>query len=643
MALITLSVINFPTYKKYGAIPPAVLINYPAPGQTVYFDRAIYNQQEDTEIVLDWVTIYDITSQSAKVKLNTSLDNYTPGPISKTIEISTADEFWNVDPADWNYTPLGYFTINVTIEDTILLTVAPTSAAFQFEIGGIAPVNKNITVTAENNWTVTKTAGWVNLPTTSGSNTGTFQIGVTTTGLATGIYNDIITVNDGVTTKTIAVSLTVTDAITGTDFLYITPTLLNFGYSSGGEIPPQKTIELNTSAAWTATADQAWVNVPTASGVAGAAVVPIALQNISALAVGEHFATVVFTIGNINKTVTIQLTVYEFITELLTEGYLYFCDDDNFIKVSSSRLDTFMQLELSTFYNSKNYNIPFSIPYFNGTTQKRIGSTPKKLIGNQSVVGFAEAALFNPYPTISLDIVIQELELFTKNLVQTQTINNVRFVKGKKPIINWISDSPTKIYRTKTAIVYFSIISKGVAASTIEITGAFTKTFNFAPITSDLLTIAVPLADVGALNVGDQITIEVLGNSLEVVIKEEGIENSVIYWENKWGVWDTIECTGDISIEDSFTRSTLTTRKTELTTETKIIDVTKPISYKINTGELHTDAEVETISKLLESKNIYAKVNNTLVKVNPTSNKITPFITDRELRAFDLTFNNVIE
>mgnify|MGYP001065929868 CR=1 FL=1 len=640
--LITPNPINFGNYKKYDPPKPAVLINFPNQGVSLYYNK-INPVLSGNEIVLDWVTLYDFTSTSVKVKLNDNINNISPGNLSKDVEISTVTEDWTVPPEVWQYYVLGTFTINVTLEDTILLNVSPTSAPFEFELGGVVPVNKTFTVTAENDWTVTKTTGWVVLPTVAGSNSGSFQIGVNTTGLAAGIYNDIVTADDGVNTVTIAVSLTVSDANTGVNFLYVTPTLLNFGYSSGGSIPPQKTVEINTSANWTASADQSWINLPTASGGAGAAVIPIALQNISGLAVGEHFATVTFTTGNIHKTVTIQLTVFEFLTELLDEGYLYFCDDDNFIKVSSGRLDTFMQLEIATFYNSKNYLIPFSIPYFNGTTQKRIGSTPKKLIGEQSLVGFADAAIFNPYPTINLDIVVSELELFTHNLVQTQTINNVKFVKGKKPLINWISASPQKIYRTKNAIVYFSIITKGITAYTINVTGAFTKTFNFAGVTSDLLTVVVPLADVGALNIGDAITIEVLGNTLDVIIKEEGIETSVIYWENQWGVWDTLEFTGDVSITDSFTRKTLTTRKTELTTETKLIDVTKPIDYKINSGELHTDDEVETLSKMLDSKNMYLKVKNSIVKVNPTTKKLNPYITDRELRTFDLTFKNVIE
>jgi len=632
--LITPSVINFGTYKKYDPPKPAVLINFPEQSNTLYFGR-LYTVQG--------IVIYDITPTTAKVKLADFGASATPGTFSGNISVEDAIEEVGVDPVDWAYSFLGSFSVEYTLEDTILLVVSQESAAFEFEIGGVTPVNKSIFVTSENDWTVSKTAGWLLLPTTAGSNSGTFQIGVDTTGLAAGTYNDIVTVNDGVNTKTIAVSLTVTDANTGDTFLYITPTLLNFGYSSGGSTPPQKSIELNASTNWTAAADQAWINLTTPSGGSGAAVVPIALQNISGLAPGEHFATVTFTLGTIHKTVTIKLTVYEFITELLNSGELYFCDDENMIKVSSGRLDTFMKLEIAALYNSISYYFPFATPYFNGTTQKRIGATPKKLIGEQSLVGFAEASIFAPYAPVNLNIVISELELFTKNSVQTQSINNVKFVKGKKPLINWISDSSQKIYRTKNAVVYFSILTNGIAASAINITGAFEKTFNFSPVTSDLLTVVVPLADVGTLNVGDAITIEVLGNKLDVIIKNEGEETSIIYWSNSWGVWDTVELTGSILINDNYVRKTSTRRKNELQTETKLIDVTKPIDYKINTGELHTDNEIETISKMLETTNMYLFTKNQLVKVNPTTKKLPTYITNRELRSFDLTFKNVIE
>lgn len=624
MPVITPSIIHW-DYKKNDAFPPAVLVNFPDIGEIPTVNGP------------DWLDFYDITLSALKVKLNAEVNNITPGLYSEICSLVIHDEELNRD-----FT-VGSFTVELNLEDTIVLSVTPSSVAFNFEIGGTNPVNKSIIVTSENDWNVTKTAAWVLLPTTSGSNSGSFQIGIDTTGLSAGVYNDLVTIEDGVNTINIAVSLTVTDPNTGSDFLYVTPTSLNFGYSSGGTIPPQKTIELNASANWTAATNQSWINLTTASGGAGAAIVPIALQNISGLSIGEHFATVTFTVGTIIKTVNIQLTVYEFVTELLTSGALHFCDDDNFIKVSSGRLDTFMQLMISSLYKSKSYSIPFSIPYFQGTTKKRIGSTPKKLIGDQILAEIAEPSIFIPYPTISLDIVISELEMFTKNLVQTQSINNVKFIKGTKPFGNWISDAPTKRFLTKNEVLYFSILTNGIAASAINITGAFTKTFNFQVITNDILTIVLPLEEVGALKVGDKITVEVLENTIEIEIKDEGKDRSVIYWSNKWNVWDTVELTGRVVINDNYSRKSSTRRKTELTTETKLIDVTKPIDYKINTGWIHTNDEVEMISKMLEATNMYLFTNNQLVKANPTTKKLIPYDTDRELRSFDLTFKNVIE
>jgi len=638
--IISPSVINFPSYKKYTALSPGVLVNFsppfqPAPpaGNVLAFG------------VPSYLTVYDITANNCKVRLNSDANSVPPGDYWAKITIFQYQNTPYFSFGEFNYGNVvsGEFTVNITITDTFLLTVSQESASFNWEIGTVNPVNKSIFVTSENTWNVTKTAAWVLLPTTSGSNTGTFQIGVDTTGLTVGIYNDIVTVNDGVDTKTIAVSLTVTEPSTGSIFLYINPLLLDFGYSLGGTQPPQKTIELNASGAWTAASNQPWINLTIAAGGSGASIIPIALQNISGLAIGEHFANVTFTLGNINKTLTVKLTVYEFVTDILTSGELYFCDDENMIKVSSGRLDTFMQLEISSLYKSLSYYFPFSIPYFNGTTQKRIGSAPKKLIGDQSLVGFAQASLFSPYPTINLNIAISELELFTKNLVQTQSINNVKFVKGIKPLDNWISDAPRKIYATKTAVIYFSIITNGIEASQINVAGAIAKTFNFTPITSDLLTAVIPLAEVGALAVGDTISIEVLENTLEVTIKDEGKDSSIIYWANKWGVWDSVELTGRVIINDSYDRKTSTVRKTELQTETKLIDVTKAIDYKINTGWIHTDAEVITISEMLESKNMYLKTQNQLVKVNPTTNKLVLFDTDNDRREYTLTFDNVIE
>lgn len=622
--MITPSVINF-NYKKFDTLPPAVLISFPESEEPLSF------------IIPAWITVYDIGLSSAKVRLNLGVNELNGGYFSESCTLKA----YLSDPD--KYISLGTFTVNLNLEDTILLNVDPVVANFNFNIGGTTPPDKVITVTSENDWTVAKTQGWLNLSAVAGTGTGTFAIGVITTGLAAGTYYDVVTVNDGVAENTIAVSLVVSDENSGTDFLYVNPTLLTFGFTTNGSLPPQKTIELNTSASWTASADQSWVNVTVASGTAGVSLVPIALQTISGLAAGDHFANITFTMGTIIKTVVVKLTVYDFVTDLLEEGKLYFTDDDNMLNVVSGRNDTFMKLDFTTLYKSSNYYLTAEIPFFQGVSSKRIGERPKVIIGKQSFLNYAEASLFVPYPVVSLNIGITELELFTKATVQTQNLNNIKFIKGRKPLDNWISAQAKKVFLTKDAVLYFSVLTNGVAASSIEITGAQTKTYSFTPITADFLTAVVPLADIGFFNEGDAITVSVLGNTIEVVIKADATEQTQVFFENEWGVWDCVEFTGDVTITDEFQRKTVVTRKSELYTETKIIDVTKPLSIAVSTGEVHTDANVDTVSKLLQSRNVYLYTNNQVFQVNPTTSKLPLYNTTRKLRSFDLTFKNVIE
>lgn len=628
--LLTPSSINW-TLKKFDALPTAVLINYNNSGAPAHHSVE----------APDWLTVYDVGSTSLKVKLNANVNNLAAGDHVGVVNLFG---IYYASTAGGIITGV-YATldVNLTLTDTVELSVTPSNAAFSFELGGTAPINQPFAITSENEWTVAKTAAWVVLPTTSGSNSAGFQIGVDVTGLSAGTYTDTVTIDDGTTPITVPVTLTVTDPNTGTDYLYVNPQILNFSMAEGAATPTLKNIEMNVSAPWAATADQALVNLTTASGSAGVQLIPIALQNVSGLAVGDHFANVVITSGDFVKTIVVKLTVFNSATELLTPGDLHFTDDLNYIKLSSGNSKTFMQLEFSVLYKSIPYVLMADIPFSEGTAIKRIGEIPAKIIGKQTFLQPADAALFEPYPTLNLGLSISELEWSTKSNLQTESLSDLKFIKGEKPIDNWISDQPKKVYLTKEATLYFSVLTNGITANKINVTGAQTHTFNFLNTSADFLTAVVPMADIPNLNVGDSIIVELLQNTIEVVIKKTEKQSSTIFWENKWGVWDTLELTGRIQINNSYKRKTAAYRKNELESENKIIDITKPIDYKIATGFVHTNEEVVTISKLLEATNMYLLTNNQINQVIPLSSKLQLINTDRELREFDLTFKNAIE
>ena len=633
---VTPSSLSF-NYKKGELLPPARVVNYSA---NDYGNNFISYEASE-----NWVYASSLTFTSANIHISNNANNLSVGTHSATVEIfSYAEdhhEFDNQQPG-FIKTSLGTVTVSVVITEAIVLTLTPDNLTFNYEFGGSTPTAQTVNITSENAWTITESTNWLSISINSGSNNGTFQVSVTPAGLSAGTHTANVTVNDGVSTKILVVSLIVSEPDTGTDYLYVTPTTLNFGYTLSGILPPTKRTELNASANWVATTNQPWVKLVTTSGTSGVGNLDIGLQNVSSLLAGNHYAIVSIAVGNIVKTININLSVYLFAQQLLEVNTLYFADDDNNIIVSSGRTDTHLYIEANASFEGTSFNFPFAIPFYNGVATKRIGLEAKKIIGSRPFVGIGGVNLFTPYLPVSLDISIKEVELFSETVTQNIALNNISIVKGTTPVDNWISDNSREMYLSRKGIVLFSFIgSKYVPANHIKITGAVNQTFTFNNAISNLYTVMIPLSSFN-LKVGDQLNINVQNTNVTVIIKPEEVEQSFVFWENKWGVWDSLEFTGEFSEKSNYKSKDFIFRKNHLNTETKVLEVTDRTTFKLNTGWMFSDNEVETLRKMLKATNIYVMINNKLTKVKSTTKSLPKPKTDEENRAFDLTFEKLI-
>jgi hypothetical protein len=633
--MITPNNVNF-TYKKYNSIPPAVLLTHDVVFNSVPTIPAIY---------ANYLELYDATLETVKIRLK------APGADSLAVGLNTFSltvELYDVDLSK-NKT-VGNITLNITVEDTIVLSVSPTNISYNYQIGGTAPSSKLISVSSENDWTLAKNAAWLSLSTASGSGSGSFNVSVITTGLTSGSYTDTITVNDGVTTKTIAVNFTVTDANTGTDYLYVSPTNLSFGFTVGGTIPPSKNIELNASTTFTASVNETWVNLPTTSGVAGPQVIQAALLNnaaLTALAEGEHYATITITSGAVVKTVIITLTVYDVTAQTPSNTNLLFTEEENTLSLKSSRLDTFMQLNYTTNYNSVLFNYTVELPFFKGLAERNIGLIPKKIIGDQFLIGLAETAVFQPYFPLLLNIELHEKELFTEAIVATSSVNGLKFIKGYKPTTNLLSEISRTIFLTTKATLCFSVLSENASSGNIEITGTITKTINVTDSVSadkDFYTVVIPIASMGNFWEGHELNITFLGETITVVIIDEGVDHTMVFWENENGCFDALELTGEVAIDAGIKRKTATFRgDSKHTTKNKVLEILKPRSYKVNTGIVRTKESLEMIYNMLSSKNLYLQTQGITVAVIPSTSEVPTFTSLDNFQSFDINFNTTEE
>ena len=131
---ITPTSVSF-TYKKTTSIPP---------GQLLTHDRLFDSTPTlVTGGLPSYIDFYDITTTSLKVKVNgTNANALAPGTHTESVSIYLYD----VD-LDKNFF-VGSFQLTLIIQDTIVLSVAPNTTNFEFQIGGASPVNKSVAITS---------------------------------------------------------------------------------------------------------------------------------------------------------------------------------------------------------------------------------------------------------------------------------------------------------------------------------------------------------------------------------------------------------------------------------------------------------------------------------------------------------------
>ena len=158
------------------------------------------------------------------------------------------------------------------------MATTPSSLAFQAEEGGASPSLQDITITNSGegtlNWTAVTDSSWLSLSRAAGSTDNItptiLSAGIQLAGLTAGTYSGSIKIAaESGAADTIAVTLTV---IAPPKILRIKPSSLSFKAQKGGPNPSSQAITIENAGQgemnWTGSADQAWLNLNTNSGIA---------------------------------------------------------------------------------------------------------------------------------------------------------------------------------------------------------------------------------------------------------------------------------------------------------------------------------------------------------------------------------------
>ncbi|WP_370398388.1 hypothetical protein [Tenacibaculum dicentrarchi] len=575
---------------------------------------------------------------------------------------------------------IGELTVVLNVGEAFL-TISPGNLSYNHVIGRASVESQKIKITSDSDWTADFTeCEWIPLDIVNGV-AGTdkeLTINVAPDGLTEGDYTQIVTFTntggasstddeddnsdanpgggvgeapnpDGYippvstlgTSTSLEIKLEVSSSSQGTG--YCTPTDLLFNYTISGNLPPSKRIELNVSKEWTATTEDAWLLLGTTKGDAGVGFFDVSIQEVTEFAVGEYSGAVKLTAGSVEKLINVVLVVRSFTKETLSEKTLYFSDDQNNIVISSEGTATYLAIDVLTEYNNETFKYPSAVPFFKGTAKKRIGAVVNKVINNEPDLVLDTISLKTPYLPALLTIDVQEAEIYSDEVIEGVKLNKIPFVKGITPFDNWLSDNTKEMYLTNKGVVSFNFFNPLLTAVTeIEITGSINKTVTFPAVSSYFNTVKIPL-NLLDLKEGDAIIITAHNTIVTVFIKPNTPDNALVFWENKWGVFDSLEFTGDFSEKDNYKSKDFSYRKDHLTTETKVLSVINKINFKLNTGPLYTYESIDAVSKMLKSKNIKLIYQDEIIAVKSTTKTLSrPKISENN-KSFNLTFEKLIK
>lgn len=624
------NIVSF-NYKKGDPIPAGVQISH---SSGAYFEGTP-----------DWLEWYNVTATNSSIRVKASgADNLYVG--NHSVNISAYVPVQGFDP---NF--LGNLSVNITVTEPVILSVSPSSLTFDFEIGGNTPSDQNLSVVSENSWTVTTNQAWLSASPASGLGSGLVTVSVDPTGLSENLYTGSVTINDGVGNIVIPVSFNVGTPNTGTDYLYVNPTDMIFAFTVGGDIPNRQDIDINSSAAWTATVSQPWLELTSTSGASGVQTIQLGLKSgvdLDALTAGDYLGIVTIAHGTFNRTINIVLNIYNFTTQLPSNAEILFTDEENIVQLSSSRLDSYMKVEMSSLYNNKLFSYVLKLPIFKGGALRDLGEIPRRVIGDPQLIDFSSFNVFQPYTPVEFNLVLKETQLFSNSEVATTNVNGIKFIKGNHPVYEsvwtenqWLSETGKTKHLTSKGVVVFSILSKGTTTDSIKITGDYEDDIDVTDAVKsiyDFYTVVIPISTFGQLDEGNELDVGFFNETVKVVIRDEGVDHTLVFWENNNGCIDVLEFIGEVDIRPSYNRDLYQFRKSLNVISERIIDVDNPIEYKVNTGFCPNQEQVESINNMLQSNNIWLVHNGETIKVNPTTRKISLYRSLRQSKTFDITF-----
>jgi len=533
------------------------------------------------------------------------------------------------------------FNINLRVLENTPLSISNNNFTFNYKIGDPAPAGQFFTLFTSGSWSIAADKAFVNFSQVNGTGQTIITLNVDVTGLPSGLHTAIFQVDDGNSQKTGYVYLIISGSGDVEDYLNVSPSIIEFSETLEQASTSVGLVKIDSSLAVTIETDATWLLLSAASAAAGLSEININTQNTELLQIGGYPAEIRVISNYTVRLISVFLQVVEITSTGIENNGFYFAEDRNTLKLTTGNINTEAVLNFITSGTLEMKRYTREVPFYRNFASIIIGLETNLFLKPQAIPQVLDSQGFAPVKPIRIDFSVYDKSLENTSMVERTGYSNLQFLNGNTPKeVDILTKLPKKITVPADGKISFSFKS-AIAITEIILTGSVNQNIQ---VDFQGAQINAAIIDLKPFNLvaGNSVTISCGPVTIQVFIKPTQTPTSQLIWLNEWDCPEIMNLSGNVLAvwEDDSTTSVNNRAGKDYTS---IIETKKPKKYKLNTGNIYSELEVEFLADILSSKQMWLQFGTERVEVIKTFREIAISETRRSSMDFNLTFDSAIK
>ncbi len=430
---IAISPSSFNFFHQYGNSTPP-----PAQGLDVSYNNPNGN---DIEIELEityltgsgWVNVPDVDSNN-HTEVTVDPTGFSPGNYqaeirAKMIDVAQGGVLATSDPA----------IVRLQISDDDFLNITPTVMNFAHNLGQAVPPAQTVQLDTSKNWAASvDTNAYPDVIdiTPSSGNDGSGQtvsivLNSNINNQSVGQLQIPVVFSAGSLTKTLNVTIDIQQPAGG---FSVSPDHIIIEWMRGTAIPDPAHINLFSDGQWDVTSQPSWILLSATSGTASDNI-EVRIANITSMPAGDYTGVIVFTYNGNDYQVTVNLSIFDFISTDLENGKMYLTHDDHIIRFHTNADEVYLNINMSMrIYdytgNFQDITESFDLPVFRRKAEFHPGSIVHQLMRLDELEVDGVTMVTSPVRPAEVNIQVYEKD-FSGNVLLNAELLALKYYKGR--------------------------------------------------------------------------------------------------------------------------------------------------------------------------------------------------------------------